>query len=237
MSEYCVYKHTTPSGKVYIGITSQNIYKRWKNGAGYELCTAFQRAIQKYGWKNIKHEVLATGLTKQQACDMEVSLIAQYQSSDPAYGYNLTCGGEHYEFPEHVREAIRQRVIERYEREPEIKEKISKAQIGRKMSPETRAKHSAAMKAYIAAHPEARERCGALFRGKKRPAETREKMRQASSVKVKCNETGAVFNSVMAAADFACVSRTAVTNNLKGRSRTTGGYTFSYYNVGDTRNE
>lgn len=32
---YCVYKHTTPNGKVYIGITSKNPLKRWNNGIGY----------------------------------------------------------------------------------------------------------------------------------------------------------------------------------------------------------
>lgn len=32
---YTLYKHTAPSGKVYIGITSQNVMKRWQNGSGY----------------------------------------------------------------------------------------------------------------------------------------------------------------------------------------------------------
>lgn len=33
---YTVYRHTSPSGKVYIGITSMNPEKRWgKNGYGY----------------------------------------------------------------------------------------------------------------------------------------------------------------------------------------------------------
>lgn len=29
---YTVYKHTTPSGKVYIGITGQKPERRWQNG-------------------------------------------------------------------------------------------------------------------------------------------------------------------------------------------------------------
>ena len=29
---YIVYKHTSPSNKVYIGITKQKPYKRWKYG-------------------------------------------------------------------------------------------------------------------------------------------------------------------------------------------------------------
>lgn len=33
--KWCVYIHTSPSGKKYIGITSQNPQKRWQNGKGY----------------------------------------------------------------------------------------------------------------------------------------------------------------------------------------------------------
>lgn len=33
---WVVYKHTFPNGKVYIGITGQEPYKRWKYGNGYE---------------------------------------------------------------------------------------------------------------------------------------------------------------------------------------------------------
>lgn len=37
MRNWIVYKHTSPSGKVYIGITNQPANKRWKNGMGYIL--------------------------------------------------------------------------------------------------------------------------------------------------------------------------------------------------------
>jgi len=29
---YCVYKHTSPNGKMYIGMTGQNPEKRWGKG-------------------------------------------------------------------------------------------------------------------------------------------------------------------------------------------------------------
>ena len=35
-NNFCVYKHTCPNGKVYIGITCQNPIKRWKGGSGYK---------------------------------------------------------------------------------------------------------------------------------------------------------------------------------------------------------
>ena len=36
MRKYTVYKHTSPSGKVYIGITCRKPKYRWNNGKGYK---------------------------------------------------------------------------------------------------------------------------------------------------------------------------------------------------------
>lgn len=34
VNKWTVYRHTSPSGKVYIGITSQNVERRWNSGKG-----------------------------------------------------------------------------------------------------------------------------------------------------------------------------------------------------------
>lgn len=91
---FCVYKHTTPNGKVYIGITSKNPLVRWKNGHGYKNNLHFWNAIIKYGWDNIKHEILFDGLTKEKACEIEIQLINQYRSNEFEFGYNSSTGGE-----------------------------------------------------------------------------------------------------------------------------------------------
>lgn len=93
-NNFTVYKHTSPSGKVYIGITQQRPEDRWQGGLGYRRNPHFFRAILQYGWDNFKHEILATGLTKEAACAAEVALIASHRSTDKARGYNLTTGGE-----------------------------------------------------------------------------------------------------------------------------------------------
>lgn len=92
--EFVVYKHTTPNNKVYIGITSQPVQNRWgKNGNGYKG-QLFHRAVLKYGWDNIKHEVLFTHLSKEEAFQKEIELIAKYNSTDGRYGYNVSNGGD-----------------------------------------------------------------------------------------------------------------------------------------------
>ena len=99
MGNWTVYKHTNKiNGKSYIGITSRKPEDRWgTNGYKYQsqkskyLC--FSKAIQKYGWDNFTHEILFTGLTKEDACKKEKELISFYNSKAP-FGYNLTDGGE-----------------------------------------------------------------------------------------------------------------------------------------------
>ena len=62
-----VYKHTGPTGKVYIGITMQNLSRRWRDGKAYWGSIKFYNAIKKYGWKSFKHEQLADQLTFEEA--------------------------------------------------------------------------------------------------------------------------------------------------------------------------
>jgi len=92
IDSWCVYRHTSPSGKVYIDITHyKDPQKRWgKNGILYSKCSVFYRAIQKYGWNNIKHEILFSELSEERAKNLEVSLIRHYRNL--GISYNMTIG-------------------------------------------------------------------------------------------------------------------------------------------------
>lgn len=89
----CVYIHIFPNGKVYIGQTSQSTAQRWVRGKGYKG-QFVERAIKKYGWDNIEHRVLYSGLNEEEANKYEIELIAEYKSNDERYGYNLQAGGK-----------------------------------------------------------------------------------------------------------------------------------------------
>lgn len=91
MENYTVYKHTSPNGKSYIGITSRKPTIRWANGNGYMGQPKFFNAIAKYGWNNFTHEILFSDLTKQEACKIEKELIKKYDSI--INGYNSSEGG------------------------------------------------------------------------------------------------------------------------------------------------
>lgn len=91
---FSVYKHTCPNGKVYIGITKQNPIKRWAYGHGYSRNKYFFKAIKKYGWDNIKHEILFENLDELEAKKIERKLIKKHKSFDSSFGYNVSLGGE-----------------------------------------------------------------------------------------------------------------------------------------------
>lgn len=159
---YTVYMHTTPSGKRYIGITAQTVEKRWQNGYGYAYGENdyFFNAIRKYGWDNIKHEILFEGLTKEEAEEKEIELIAKYNTTAREYGYNHETGG--YATPKHTEE-YKRRMSELQKKiwaesdgrrekaaafrrgkhlSEDTKEKLRQANLGKKQSVETKEKRA-----------------------------------------------------------------------------------------------
>lgn len=172
-NNYCVYKHTAPNGKVYIGQTKQKPNARFQNGEGYKECPFFYKAIKKYGWENISHEILYDGLSAAQASKIEKEQIKKFNSNCKEYGYNLTDGGSaEYHLTEIGKEhrsaaskrmwkneEYRQKKIESMtgknnhmygvKMSEESRKKMSESAKGRKknpMSPETKAKLSAIRK-------------------------------------------------------------------------------------------
>ena len=134
-NNFCVYKHTSPSGKCYIGITNQKPENRWgHNGFNYVIKKKdekfkhpyFANAILKYGWDNFSHEILHENLSKEEACSLEQKYISMYKEGGKSY--NISDGGEGnwgYKFTD------------------EQRKRMSEAQKGKKQSQETIAKRVA----------------------------------------------------------------------------------------------
>lgn len=76
---YSVYLHKCPDGMVYVGM-SKNPERRWQNGRGY-MNTPFYEAIQKYGWWNIDHKIVKSGLDREDAKRLESNMIAATKKS------------------------------------------------------------------------------------------------------------------------------------------------------------
>ncbi len=93
MKNYVVYRHTSPSGQAYIGITNNYQKRCLEHQKPYNECFAFRNAIQKYGWDSFKHEILKENITLDDANYWEELLISEHKTMSPN-GYNLTTGGK-----------------------------------------------------------------------------------------------------------------------------------------------
>lgn len=172
-NNYVVYRHTSPSGKVYIGITSKKPEYRWSNGNGYKDSPKFYNAIKKYSWNNFKHEILFSGLNEISAKMIEEDLIYYYKSLN--LSYNISNGGDGTKgvimskearikmsnakkgkpspnkgkhLSEETKEKLRQANLGKHHSE-ETKRKCSEANKGRIFSSETKKKISEAKKGHI----------------------------------------------------------------------------------------
>jgi group I intron endonuclease len=93
MKLYTIYAHINKcNGKTYIGQTCQSLERRWRKGDGYSNNVYFKRALDKYGWDNFLHLILYSNLSKEQANQLEITLIQYYKSIN--LSYNITNGGE-----------------------------------------------------------------------------------------------------------------------------------------------
>ena len=230
--KYCVYRHTTPGGKVYIGITSQSPQKRFNHGRGYWHNDHFLRAIKKHGWNNIIHEVLENGLNRSDAIATEKRLIKKYDSTNPAKGYNKMTGGDGV--GTHTAETIEKlRIINTGKTwTEEQKEKQRQRMLGHKLSAESRKKLS-----------QSKSGENNYFFGRHLTEEHRMKIKQNSPSKKgsKSNLARAVCKYALGG-DFICeypaittaaevngiASPYNITGSINGRQKTCGGYIWRY---------
>ena len=220
---YTVYKHTSPKGLVYVGITTKKPEYRWSNGNGYKPNKHFYNAILKYGWDNFKHEIIATGLSKETACKLEQVLIAEYDSTNPAKGYNHSIGGESGSLGvRYPKEVIQKRISNRVYGSSWAKgkkfteehiEKIRIANTGKRHTEETKRKLSEIHKGKTT-----------WIKGKTMSDEVRAKI----STPILCIETNVVYFGLMEAERQTGIHHNNISKCAKGERITAGGYHWRY---------
>ena len=171
MNNYCIYMHKNKvNGKKYIGQTCQKPEYRWgKEGKGYEQCSLFYAAIQKYGWDNFEHIIILTGLSAEEANLKEQELISFYKTTQKEFGYNLQKGGNNRIINESTRKKLSFSTTNRWKdpefkkyfsdlmkqkwQDPAYREKVIRAKMGKShISEAGRKRISEARKKYIAEH-------------------------------------------------------------------------------------
>lgn len=90
----CIYKITSPSGKIYIG-QSGNIVKRFKayNSGSCKMQNKLYNSIKKYGWNNHSTEILIDNINNDELLNsLEYYFIELYNSVDEGLNCSYTVG-------------------------------------------------------------------------------------------------------------------------------------------------
>lgn len=246
-TNWTVYMHITPNNKRYIGITSQIPSKRWRNGKGYKKCL-FLNAIKKYGWNNIKHEILFDNLTKEEAEQKEIELIAFYKSNQREFGYNIenggNCLGTHSkDTKEKISKALKGKCKSKLAVEHSKQGLLNFYRTygtpkGRKISAETKEKLRKANKGHKITPEQKLKQCMAL-RGERNPMfnkhhtiQSKIKMSLNNKMKVKVRRLidNKVYDSITDASKDNNISRTAIYNCLKGFTNKAANSKWEYVN-------
>lgn len=254
----CVYRHTSPSGKVYIGITRNQPEIRWRSGRGYYRNSYFYRAIKKYGWDNFEHEILIDGLTDDEALQEEKRLISLHRSNEPEYGYNLLWGPYDLEnrkksyTPErradarsrwsgadnpNARAVICLETLTVYATSVDAQKETGASKITAccKRAYKHRTSGGYHWAYYDASKPNEYYEMllESYIEEESRPQVFDEKRRrdisERCSVAVICVETGVVYKSLEDAAQAHNISKPNLCNCCKGKRHTAGGYHWAYY--------
>lgn len=225
---YCVYRHVFPNEKIYIGITMQKPENRWRQGKGYRNNQYMYRAIKKYKWENIKHEVLYENLTKEQAEQKEIQLISQFKSNNAKYGYNIEYGGCHNgKTSEKTRKLIslhHKKTNLGKHLSDETKEKIRRAHIGMKLSQKTKNKISELKKGNIPYN-----------KGIKKTKDEKYKdiFYQKTRKEIICVELNKIFPSIRNASKMLNIPKSSISKVLKGEYEQTHNLRFRYTKGGE----
>lgn len=201
---YSVYILQVPDGRVYVGATSTSTKTRWNNGNGYRFCKKLWEQIEIHGWDAIKKNVVASGLTKEEASKLEQKLITVYRSNNPQFGFNRELGGI-------------------------ASHKIISAESRSKMSASSTGVRNHNYGTHFSA--EHRRKLSESNQGKKRSKETCRNIGKAKEKPVAQFKNGAyvaTYPSGKVAAKQTGVQAGHISKVCKGQRMTAGGYTWSY---------
>ena len=156
------------NGKKYIGQHKSKKFDNWYLGSG----VVFKQAIKKYGKENFCTRIIEKIETnKDDLNDREKYWIEYYDAVKSKEYYNNSCGGEEKKwqgFNRAIKLGLKEHHCKKRKLSQETKEKISKANKGKKRTEEQRRQFS-----------EAHKGKPAWNKGKKTPVEIREKLSKA----------------------------------------------------------
>lgn len=230
-NNYVVYKHTSPSGKSYVGLTKNYAQRCRAHKSKISKCPVFFNAIKKYGWDAFTHEILIGDLSLKLANIFEKHFIEVNNSLSPN-GYNLRLGGDVMHFTDETRKKISD---SKKNVSIETRLKLSIANTGKRCSEETKRKISKAqtmmpqsqrdakskklsiVKTGIKLSTETRAKISISHKGRQHSLETRRKISKANTKPLIID--GVTYDSVTQASTFFNIACALVYYRVNSKSK------------------
>jgi group I intron endonuclease len=218
-----IYKITNPKGKVYIG-QSTDIEKRKKQYQNLEkegLGPKIFNSIKSYGWEQHIHEIIEE-CSLEQLDEREIYWGQFHQTLDSKFGLNLRLGKGRGICSEETKDLIRLKATGR-KLSNEAIEKIRQSKIGNKYN--LGRKHSEETKQ----SPQYKNR----KKGKITPERNKKIKEKLQKPIIQCdlkNNFIKEWSGQTIASQMLNINQPSISNCLKNRSRTAGGYIWKYKN-------
>lgn len=209
-----VYKITNKiNGKAYIGQTIQKLKRRWDfHVCKRSGCLALKAAFEKYGIENFTIEIVYEASSLEELCQKEQQFIQEFNTLAPN-GYNLTTGGERPVYSD------------------ESRKKMSESSKGRLVWNKGLTKDDPRVAKYVRSGKDHHYTGkSSAVKGRKHTQKANDKWKESNLkrfVKIKCVQTGQVFESINEAARVLGVRNGNITLVLQGKRSHTGGFTFT----------
>lgn len=230
---FYVYQHIRPdTGRVFYIGKGKDRRAYWRNGRNRH----WKAIASAHGFQVV---IVSSGLSEQEAFDLEVKLIAKYGRFKLA---NYTNGGDGASgakkteaFKQMMKEKMKGRIFseETIERMKMAAKNRSKESIlrqavaisGRKLTLEHKSKIAASCRGKIVSS-ESRKKISDFHKGKKKKPEAVAKMAASKSKRVLCLTNCVVYQSISEAARSLGLSQSAVSRVCNGQAKGVKGYTF-----------
>lgn len=230
---FYVYEHIRPdTGRVFYVGKGKGRRAYWRNGRN-RYWSAIASA---HGFEVV---IVSSGLSEQEAFELEVKLISQHGRSNLA---NYTNGGDGASGAKKTdafknmmskkmkgrkfsEETIERMKVAARKRPNESRLRQAAAIIGRKLTKEHKAKIAFSCRGKTVSY-ESRKKISDFHKGKKKKPEAVAKMAASKSKPVICVTNGVVYLSTSEAARSLGLSQSAVSRACNGQSKGVKGYTF-----------
>ena len=208
-----IYKVTNKiNNKIYIGMDSKND----PNYLGSGLI--IKKAVLKYGKDNFIKEIIETCDTKEILSEREIFWINYFNSTNPNIGYNLSEGGKGGNLGEKVNKLISEALkgkTKEYMKGNSYRKGLPAPNKGKHMSEEQKEKLR---------KPKTKDQKIKMSATQKKMAEEG----KGACKKIICLTNNKIYKSIIEAATELNLHAPLISNVLKGKKKTTGGYKFIY---------